>query len=131
MPITALERQIVETELKTSDVVSIVRKYGFTLRDVRDVQIAKLKLTVVGVDPDWGRAEIQQFAIARKPIDDQPWDLSDGKIERARKDYDAGLVEMATGRANTAAGPHLILYVFPRRKPIFREAYFSRDFSQG
>ncbi len=131
MPITALEREIVVKELETTDVVTIVRKYGFALRDVREVQIAKLKLHVVGADPEWGRPEIQQYAIARKEIDDQPWDLTDGRIVQARKDYDAGLIEMATGRANTEAGPFLILYAIPRRKPIDREPYFSRDFSLG
>jgi hypothetical protein len=132
MALTHVEQSMVRNELaRGSDVVSIARSLGCSIREVREVAITLMPpiTPAAPTGPDWGREELQQFAVAKKRPQD-PWPALPA-IQRAQQDYDAGLVEMATARARTVHGPMLILYVIPRRVQITRQAYFARDFNAG
>lgn len=115
--------------LRGGDVVSVARAYGVSLQEVRDVKF-NLQAPPKAIDPEWGRPEIQQFAIARvRP--GESWPRSD-EIKQAHADYDAGLCEIATARINLEDGPRFILYKFPRVKAdLKRTPYFSRNFNEG
>jgi hypothetical protein len=133
MALTHVEQDIVRNELaRGSDIVSVARSLGCSIREVREIGISLLPpitRTDVPLGPDWGREELQQFAVAKKrPQDEWP---NTPQIQRAKVDYDAGLVEMATGRARTIKGPMLILYVIPRKVPAVRGPYFGRNFNAG
>ncbi len=68
----------------------------------------------------FGRPEIQQYTVARKRAW-ETWNNEDNDIATARNMYEAGVVELATGRD----GDWLILYAFPRKKrEPNREGYF-------
>jgi hypothetical protein len=107
------------------DLVTIARKWGCSLTELRD-----LKAELQGKPAEGERESMQKYAIARTRAG-CPWMKSD-RILQAQKDYDAGLIEMATGRVNTEDGPFLILYAIPRKVPdTKRTPYFSRNFNEG
>lgn len=69
-----------------------------------------------------GPKHLHKYIVAiRSLYTHEGWDNNDPAIKKARKDYDDGLVEMATGRDGT----FIILYSIPlrvrdrRRKPYF------------
>lgn len=69
-----------------------------------------------------GRPEMLQYLVAQTRAG-IPWDNSDPKIEKARADYEAGTIEMATGRD----GRFLLLYAFPRKSAKPRPNYFKPE----
>jgi len=68
----------------------------------------------------YGRPEMRQYLVARRRASEREWpDVTD-----ARKAYEDGTHEMATGRD----GAWLLLYLIPRRWPATgREKYFTVD----
>lgn len=68
----------------------------------------------------YGRPEVQQFIVARKRAW-EVWNNEDNDIATARNMYEAGTVEMCTGRD----GDWLILYAIPRQhRDPNRAGYF-------
>lgn len=66
----------------------------------------------------WGREELRPYIVARKRALSDSWDAEDeAALQKARDNYDAGIVEMAQGRD----GIFIIQYAFPRRKHIKRD----------
>lgn len=70
-----------------------------------------------------GPKHLQKYIVAiRSLYIHSGWDNANPAIVKARKDYDAGLVELATGRD----GANIILYSLPRKqKDHKRKPYFS------
>lgn len=70
-----------------------------------------------------GRKELQKYIVAIRDVTKiGSWDKCD-RIAEARRRYDAGDIEMATGRD----GFNLILYAIPRReKALGRKPYFTK-----
>lgn len=88
---------------------------------VREIDVRENKL--FNYTPEGkGRVEMKSYVIAtRHVINRDGWDNRDPKIVEARRLYDAGLVEMVTGRD----GMQLVLYAIPRRYKIARKPYFG------
>lgn len=99
----------------------VATKLGISERAVITLDIMKNKkynYTAEGLGPK----HLQQYIIGvRSTFSDQGWGKS-SKIIEARKLYDQGLVEIATGRD----GMNFILYAIPRREKINRKPYFSK-----
>ncbi len=70
-----------------------------------------------------GRPELVEFTVARKRAD-ASWNNEDPAVAAARAAYEAGTVDMCTGRD----GNWLILYAIPRKKPAPRVGYFLPEF---
>ncbi len=67
-----------------------------------------------------GRPDIRDFTVDRKKVW-EVWDNDKPAIAKARADYEAGTIEMCTGRD----GDWLILYAIPRTKQATdRAGYF-------
>jgi hypothetical protein len=69
-----------------------------------------------------GRHELREFLVARKLAADS-WDNDNPVIAGARADYEAGRVELATGRD----GRWLLLYAIPRKRRQPRPNYFKPE----
>jgi hypothetical protein len=68
-----------------------------------------------------GRELLQKYIIAIKDVrNGEDWDNDSQEISEARKAYDDGRIEMATGRD----GFNLILYAIPRVEQAIRKPYF-------
>ena len=68
-----------------------------------------------------GRESLQKYIIAIKDVrNGEDWDNDSQEISEARKAYDDGRIEMATGRD----GFNLILYAIPRVEQAVRKPYF-------
>jgi hypothetical protein len=67
-----------------------------------------------------GRPELRDHLVARRRAGEREWDNTDPAIAGARAAYEAGTVEMCTGRD----GNWLLLYAIPRRRPDPRPDYF-------
>ncbi len=68
-----------------------------------------------------GREALQKFIVAIKDVrDGEDWDNDSPEISEARKAYDDGRIEMATGRD----GFNMILYAIPRVEQAVRKPYF-------
>lgn len=72
-----------------------------------------------------GRPELREFTVARRRVSAGQWDNEEPAIAQARADYEAGIIDMATGRD----GGWLILYAFPRKKRDPRPCYFELEVS--
>ncbi len=99
----------------------IARDMSLSVREVEAVDVehnGRFNYTPEGL----GQPEMLRHMIARYDIREQSeWDNSDPKIIQAREDYDAGKIEMATGRD----GFFMLLYAIPRKTPADRPLYFS------
>lgn len=88
---------------------------------VREVAIRKLNRWVISADRR-GRPELRQYIVAIRHADAPGWQSST-MLDNARRDYDAGMVELCQARD----GNNIILYSIPRRVPVKRvHAYFAR-----
>ena len=99
----------------------IARAFDLSISEVRDLDIEHNN-RFHGYDVE----RMKQYEVARcRP--EKGWNNTLRSIREAREKYDAGLIEMVTGRC----GKELILYAIPRvhidRK---REPYFSRKFQE-
>lgn len=97
-----------------ADIARISRAYGVPIRVIRGFlpqpEPASAASERFG---GRGRPDIEHFSISRT-LAGNPWPAKDAVgIDNARRSYDAGLIEMATGRD----GDWLILYAFPRKRP--------------
>ena len=71
-----------------------------------------------------GRPELQQYIIGTRDLSEHSgWDNDDPVIKKAREDYDAGLVDMATARDGMIS----ILYAFPLKKVVNRKPWFKSN----
>lgn len=124
--ISDVQREQILDELKrTPDESKVARRLGLPVRIIRDIHINDGQHCVVSED-GLGRPELRQYIIAIKHVDDV-WDNRDPKIMAARTRYDAGEVEVVTGRD----GFNLILYSIPRKNPDpNRRVYFARRFEE-
>lgn len=68
----------------------------------------------------WGREELRKYIVARKRASSN-WDNDDINICDARAKFEAGLIDMATGRD----GSWEILYALPRKTRKPRPKYFE------
>lgn len=107
----------------------IVSRFGIPLRIVnavlegRDPPGGYHSPVLVDVDlADKGRVELRKYMISRK-VPDGVWPQNE-TIDRARRDYDAGRIELCQGRSQE----YIFLYAIPRkivvtrRHPYFGEA---------
>jgi hypothetical protein len=131
MALSEAQKNAMRYELRIgADIVSVARSFGCSLHEVRDVKYS-LDLPAKEIQPDWGIERLQKYAIARTRVG-IPWDNRDPAIQKARIEYDLGMVEIMTGRAETADGPYFILYSVERVVcDTKRTPYFSRNFNDN
>lgn len=67
------------------------------------------------------RPELTKYLVAKRRTHGEPWNNKSPELRKARADYEAGLVELCTGRD----GAYLMLYAIPRVVPQPRPGYFS------
>ena len=103
------------------DYTKVARKLSISERSIQGVDMRynkKFNYTPLGRGPQ----PMQRFIVAIRDVAHAAgWDNTDDRIKQARKHYDAGEVEIATGRD----GFNLIMYAIPRREKIRRKPYFS------
>lgn len=111
----------VATELSLTPSQAMARLRALEVRPDFGVQYE-----VYLIDPpkDLGRESLRPFIVSARHSLTTGWPLADrDAIERARSDYDAGLIEMFQGRD----GPWYIQYAKPRRHRDSRRApWFSQ-----
>lgn len=122
------------TPLEEENVIAYLRAGKEVVRTARfwNVPVGEVKEIAgrLAIETGTGavRKDISHFAIATKHVDARWPDTAE--IKQARLDYEAGTVEMATGRsydANGRRGTIQTLYVFPRRHPVKNRApWFTR-----
>ena len=126
MLIAPATRDMVLEEMRkpNADLQRVSRMFGLPVRLIRELQSGdKSTSSFKERHGGLGRPELQQYIVGRT-IAGEPWPVST-YIEKARSDYDAGLVEMCQGRD----GNWIILYAIPRTKPDYgRPPYFSYEF---
>lgn len=117
------EKALIVHELRSNkDCSKIARMLGLPIRVVREVAVAQTGYFQASTDGR-GRLKLRKYVIAERNIA-QPWPVTD-VIQAAHEAYDAGLVEICTGRD----GFTQFLYCIPRKEPVKdREPYFSRNF---
>lgn len=106
-----------------SDIQRVSRAYGVPIRFIRDILPPPPPApTNTEVFEGYGRPELQKYLISRTRAG-AAWPAADAPaIQHARNEYDAGIIEMCTGRD----GDWLILYAIPRRTPAHnRLPYFK------
>lgn len=69
-----------------------------------------------------GKRSLRRFIVAVRHVD-TGWPRKDAKIDKAREDYDKGIVELCQGRD----GFNIILYAIPRKRRIKRPVYFKLE----
>lgn len=94
------------------EVLTIIDDHGHTISEIVERHDGE------------GRPELREFVVARKLVTER-WDNDSAEVAKARWDYEAGLIEMATGRD----GRWLLLYAFPRKRPAPRPDYFKPEVS--
>lgn len=100
-----------------SEVAKELRVPSGVVRQVDIVRNRKYNYTEAGRGPK----HIQKYLIATTRTH-TPWDNENPLIKKAREDYDAGKIEMCTGRD----GLNLLLYAIPRKMiDTTRKPYFS------
>lgn len=108
MDVTTTMWLMIDEELRQGikTIPQIARTYGIDAKSIKD------------------RNRKKKYVIARRHVED-PWWPESPELEKAKADYDAGLVEICTGRE----GDWFLLYCIPRKEPdTKRAAYFSRIF---
>ena len=127
-------RKMIENDLKRtpkSEYV-IARRYGVTKNVIKSIQADLEKQSGVPVtrsagpkvEPEEIPARLRGFVLEIKAVCAQ-WSMSEA-MQKARQDYDDGLVELCTGRLKRKHGDVLVLYCIPRKKPDpRRRPYFS------
>jgi hypothetical protein len=105
----------------------VAKKAGVSVDFVRNYDIVANKRFVVSEDGQ-GRPEMRKYIVAIRHAD-RHWDKNKYPgLDQARRDYDAGRIEMITGRD----GFNFILYAIPRTEIAKkRRVYFSRNFGDG
>lgn len=116
------EKKILAELKKQKGNVSLAAKIlGVPKETIMKLQIIDQQMfnyTSVGLGPQ----HLHKYLVARRSVlATGGWDNKQPEIAKARKDYDAGLIEMATGRD----GEFLLLYAIPRR---VRAARFRQYF---
>lgn len=120
--LSPVEREMLRADLKTRSPSQIARTYGLSLSDILNTPSSGPVFAPVS-DDGWGRQELRAYIVSRTKAG-AGWPLADlSKIMTARRDYDAGLVEMCTGRD----GKFLILYSIPRKQPTDSRPYFFTE----
>lgn len=113
------------------DLLKLGRKYTKIALDqrvpvslVRELDVVENGKNVVS-DDYYGRKEMRQYIISRRHVDEH-WPQKDEEaINRARREYDKGNIEMCRGRD----GLYEILYRIPRKvKDNKRQPYFEGDY---
>ncbi|WP_034830424.1 hypothetical protein [Inquilinus limosus] len=112
-----MEEMLLQDLSRGKDPLRVSKLYGVPLRLVRELAAKVENKPVVNDRPD-----LAQYAIASKHVD-ALWPVND-VIQAAKDEYDAGLVEIVTGRS----GSTLTLYRIPRKhQDKKRIPYFSRS----
>ena len=125
MPLSVQDTQDIIDEYKRSRTpFKVARKLGIDVRLVWQVIENEDSQYLLMPNPTrfegMGRPALRKYIVARKKSTAE-WDNLDPKVAKARKDYEAGAIEMATGRD----GSWLILYAIPRRRKAPRPGYFT------
>lgn len=72
-----------------------------------------------------GKPKLRRFIVSSRHLYERGWPVGDqAGISEARRKYDNGTHELATGRE----GNFLVLYCIPRRRPVPPRTYFSSMF---
>lgn len=105
--------------------VRVATRYGVPVSLVRFLMQETPSPTSVFTkhsEDGWGRKSLRPYIVARKGAD-EAWKEEDKEaIEKARVEYDAGLVELCQGRDSD----FIILYAVKRKKPAKRSyKYFE------
>lgn len=121
-----MEQEIIRNYLRLRSPFKVANKLGLDIQTVLDVvnshpELLNPRPSSVYAERHGGkgRPELREFVVARKKPT-EPWDPGDISIAAARLDYEAGTIEMATGRD----GDWLILYAIPRVKIQPRPKFF-------
>ena len=111
---TDLENKILITHAKTRSPFKTASICETELQVVFDVLKKNSATGGVAIERHGGngRPELAPFTVARRRANETGWNNEDKDIAKARAEYAAGRVELATGRD----GAWLILYAFPRRR---------------
>lgn len=121
MQLSGQEELIVHDLRKTGcDVSTVARRFGMNAEYIRQVAIKAGMSPSRAVDYQFGKESLRPFIVAVTPAG-TAWDNLDPKIEKARKDYDDGKIEMMTGRD----GDTMILYGFPKKVRQPREYFYA------
>lgn len=105
---------------KTAKFVGITTREVLEIMDEHGHKISPITERYDG----YGRPELQQFIVARK-LATAVWDNTDPDIAAARDAFEAGTIDMTTGRD----GKWLILYAIPRKVVQPRPNYFAPELS--
>ena len=120
--LTENEKYNVRRELESNggNIVAAAKNLG-----IHQNLIAKMKIKDERLfnytESSFGPKHMQKYLVASRSVFMvDGWDNKNKEIAKARRDYDAGLIELATGRD----GEHLLLYAIPRKNTVKRKAYF-------
>ena len=119
----ATKKMILEDLAKpNADVSKIARVYGYPARMIRELLCSEpAPATFEEQNGGRGRESLQKYIVSRT-LAGAAWPELDREIiEKARLDYDAGVIEMCQGRD----GDWIILYAIPRTKVTERHPYFT------
>lgn len=100
---------------KVADAVGISARTVLEIIDEHGHKVSQIQERHEG----WGRPELRDFLVARTKAGTS-WDNDEPEIAEARRAYEAGTVELCTGRD----GRYLLLYAFPRKRKEPRPGYF-------
>ncbi|MFW5661259.1 MAG: hypothetical protein ACOC05_07715, partial [Oceanicaulis sp.] len=105
------------------------RRYSLSLEQVRQIaeeeglHVRQPSTKLTGIEA-LIPARLRPYAVATAPVTEEWPELPE--IDKARRDYDAGLVETCIGRINREdAEDLLVFYAIPRRRPVKRDPYFA------
>jgi hypothetical protein len=131
---TPAVREMVVKELRNNRLMAVVaRRYDLPLSKVRQiadeegltVRKKKVRLDLTNRHTDEVPERLRPFVVHIKRVT-EGWPDSEA-ILNAREAYDAGTVEICTGRLSGETDL-LYLCVIPRKKPVTREPYFSANY---
>lgn len=109
--LTEAEKALVADELAAGrDPRHIARSLGLHPNQLKAEEPKHSPFRPISED-GWGREDLRRYIVARRSVHDQTWPASD-ELAIARREYDAGLCELCTGRD----GDWLILYKIPRQQ---------------
>lgn len=126
MPVLSPEviDEIIHEWKKTPSPFKVAKKLGLNFRDVWDVIDSNEDRLVAHAEVygGEGRPEMLKYRVGRIRAYEH-WDNTDVSIALARQNFEAGVVDLITGRD----GAFLLLYAIPRRHKQPRPDYFKLE----
>lgn len=121
-PISEATHNLVLSELKVPGATAsrVARRLALPYSIVLKIAGATQSSTAYSeTNGGYGPIHKRQFLVTRKKVT-EAWDNEEPKLKKVRKEYNEGLVELATGRD----GDWILLYRFPRQKVVAERNYF-------